>query len=84
MTAIEASPRSGETLMIAIDLSQAPYTVPCPMCLAFALEPCRESRRVRVDGRLRWPEVSPLRLVPHDARHQHWEEHPEFRVVPIQ
>lgn len=73
-----------------IDLSQAPYTVPCPMCLAFALEPCRESRRVWVvdgqsmaGGRLRWPEVSPLRLVPHDARQRHWEEHPEFRVTPI-
>jgi len=72
-----------------IDLSQPPYTVPCPTCLAFALEPCRhEPRR---DARQTpfgpvpgpWPATSRMVKDPHPARARHWEDHPEYRVTPI-
>lgn len=73
----------------AINVSLPPYTVPCPHCLAFALEPCRhESRRgyrVTFAGRIPgpWPATSRMLRAPHPARHQHWEAHPEYRVTPL-
>lgn len=72
-----------------IDLSQPPYTVPCPTCLAFALEACRHEKR---EGARQtpfgpipgpWPGTSRMVKEPHAARARHWEDHPEFRVTPI-
>jgi hypothetical protein len=70
-----------------IDTSQAPYTVPCPTCLAFALEACRHERRrderQTVVGPIPgpWPSTSRMVKAPHAARHRHWAERPEYRVV---
>ena len=72
-----------------IDTSQAPYTVPCPTCLAFALEACRHERRrderQTVVGPVPgpWPATSRMVKAPHAARHRHWAEHPEYRVTPL-
>jgi hypothetical protein len=67
----------------ALDLSKAPYGVPCPECRAFAIAPCRTVRRsiVRLP-----PGVKPPGRVlkePHVARWEHYEAHPEFRVTVI-
>jgi hypothetical protein len=72
-----------------IDLSQPPYTVPCPTCGAFALDACRHEPRGEprqtifgpVPGP--WPATSRMLKDAHPARHRHWAEHPEFRVVPL-
>ena len=68
----------------AIDLSKPPYEVPCPVCLAFALEPCRSEQKVlrqfgvRLTGA--WPAKAAVLEVPHAERREHWERHPEYRV----
>jgi len=81
----------------AIDLSEAPYEVPCPECLAFALEACRTERKVVTEeppsilspgwrpgmGRLSWPITSRKIPLPHQARWDHWHDHPEYRVKAI-
>jgi hypothetical protein len=72
-----------------IDLSQPPYTVPCPTCLAFALEPCRHERREGaretpfgpVPGG--WPATARIVREAHPARQRHWETRPEYRVTPL-
>jgi hypothetical protein len=70
-----------------IDRSKPPYEVPCPECLAFALEPCKSQHRVIVlengRGRLRWPADARLIPEPHAPRWKHWEDHPEYRVKAI-
>ena len=72
-----------------IDLSQPPYTVPCPTCLAFALEAChhepREGQRMTAFGPIPggWPSTSRIVRAPHAARWKHWNAHPEFRVTPL-
>lgn len=79
-----------------IDLSKPPYEVPCPECLAWALEACRSERKVyRVREPVSilspeffapvsyWPDSARILAQAHDARQKHWEEHPEFRVKAI-
>lgn len=72
-----------------IDLSKPPYTVPCPTCLAFALEACRHERR---EGERQtpfgpvpggWPATSRIVAKPHPARERHFQARPEFRVTPL-
>lgn len=69
-----------------IDLSQHPYEVPCPACLALALEACRHEAR---EGARRtafgsvpgaWPASSRMVKEPHEARWTHWRDRPELRV----
>ena len=79
-----------------IDLSKPPYEVPCPTCLAWALEACRTEQKVH---RLieepsllspdffkpisSWPDSARVLSEAHEARQKHWEMHPEFRVKAI-
>jgi hypothetical protein len=72
-----------------IDLSKPPYEVPCPVCYAYALAPCRSERR-RVDEfgypyRLMRGEKPPGKVLeqPHSERWKHWRDHPEFRARAI-
>lgn len=70
---------------LSLDLSAPPHDVPCPVCFAFALEPCRtEPRLPPEEGSVfprpgKWPDTSLLRA-PHDERALHREAHPEFAV----
>jgi hypothetical protein len=65
--------------MSKIDLSQPPYQVPCPICKAFAMAPCKE---VAVGTRILPMTVSdgPIRSEPHDVRWAHWGLSPHLRV----
>lgn len=72
-----------------LNLSQPPYTVPCPTCLAFALEPCRHERR---EGERQtpfgpvpggWPATARIVRTAHRARFAHWQSRPEIRVTPL-
>jgi hypothetical protein len=66
-----------------LDPTKPPHDVPCPRCLAFALEPCRSEPRTWPPGEPhpgRWPDSS-LLMMPHAERLQHRERHPEYRVV---
>lgn len=52
--------------MSKIDLSAPPYQVPCPVCKAFAMAPCK-------DVHVFMPE-------PHDIRWAHWGLNPNLRA----
>jgi hypothetical protein len=64
-----------------IDPQGPPHEVPCPLCLAFAGEPCRTHPRPRRGRDLPgdWPFDSKM-VAPHEERQEHWKEHPEYRV----
>jgi len=64
-----------------IDPTKPPHEVPCPLCLAFAGEPCRHMPRPRRGRDLpgEWPFGS-MMVAPHPERQKHWEAHPEYRV----
>lgn len=75
----------------SVDTSKAPYTVPCPVCKAYALGACMSKRRERVESD-DFPRLFPKEKFPADARvleHPHperqrsWEEHPQWRVRPM-
>jgi len=86
-----------ESESFTIDLSQPPYEVPCPVCFAFALEPCRTEPREftpadpeasilkpwLASGGFSWPASSRKIHEPHPARWEHWRDHPEYRVKAI-
>jgi hypothetical protein len=62
-----------------VDTSKAPYTVPCPVCNAYALDACHSKPRSRIPG-IRWPADARVLPSPHPERQTHWEKHPEWRV----
>lgn len=62
-----------------VDTSQAPYTVPCPVCKAYALDTCHDKPRSMLPG-IRWPEDARVLPKPHPERQRSWEEHPQWRV----
>lgn len=66
--------------MSTIDLSKPPYTVPCPVCCAYAMAACRDE--VRSAQRLLRGQEPPGVVLPepHDDRWLHWHRSPHFRV----
>ena len=53
--------------MSKINLSQPPYQVPCPVCRAFAMAPCKDLNDT-------------VQKEPHDIRWAHWGLSPQLRV----
>ncbi len=66
--------------MSKIDLSQPPYQVPCPLCKAFAMAPCRETKTERHLSPASAPSSGPVMAEPHDVRWAHWGLSPQLRV----
>lgn len=62
-----------------VDTSQAPYTVPCPVCKAYALDACRNKPRSMLPG-IRWPEDARVLPEAHPERMTHWQKNPQMRV----
>jgi len=67
-----------------IDRSKPPYEVPCPMCLAYALEACHDRPKEFIRGRgLKYPPEARVIEWPHVERQEHWEKNPWMRVKAI-
>lgn len=66
----------------SVDTSQAPYTVPCPVCFAFALGTCMSKRREPTTAYpgMKFPEDARVLPKPHPERQVHWEKNPQMRV----
>lgn len=76
----------GTVPMSKIDLSAPPYQVPCPVCKAFAMAPCRTETyqpglvaQSRALGR-ELEQPGSVMAEPHDVRWAHWGLSPHLRV----
>lgn len=65
-----------------VDPNKPPHNVPCPRCFAWALEHCRNEPRPD-GGTDRWPDTSLLLSEPHLERYDHYNDHPEYRVLSL-
>jgi hypothetical protein len=72
--------------MSKINLSAPPYQVPCPVCKAFAMAPCRTDQYqpglIQQSRALGRELVQPGTIMPepHDVRWAHWGLSPHLRV----